>query len=305
MGSPQGAPISPLLANIYMRRFVLGWKTGGHEKRLKRAHRQLRGRLRHLLPRHGRRGHGRDAGDDVQAEADGERDRRRGCAACRRRRSTFWVTPSVGTTTAERASPIWDHARRRRRSTGYAGAITELTRATESWLDVEELIGRINRKLRGWSNYFRLGTVSKAYRTIDSHTRHRLRQWLCAKYKVRGRGRQRFPDAVPARGSWGCTSFSDRSGNCSWANVWNAFKALSESRMRENRPSGSMSGVWKRSTVGLVRHRQTKGPATDRPNLNHRATPRLYSGLQQVSGCGKIASWPDHCGLSFPARSTT
>ena len=35
IGSPQGAPISPLLANVYMRRFVKGWKTGGHEKRLK------------------------------------------------------------------------------------------------------------------------------------------------------------------------------------------------------------------------------------------------------------------------------
>jgi RNA-directed DNA polymerase len=33
-GTPQGAPISPLLSNLYMRRFVLGWKTLGHEKRL-------------------------------------------------------------------------------------------------------------------------------------------------------------------------------------------------------------------------------------------------------------------------------
>src|SRR5262249_20484560 len=33
-GTPQGAPISPLLSNIYMRRFVKGWKTGGHERRL-------------------------------------------------------------------------------------------------------------------------------------------------------------------------------------------------------------------------------------------------------------------------------
>ncbi len=32
-GTPQGAPISPLLANLYMRRFVLGWKTLGHETR--------------------------------------------------------------------------------------------------------------------------------------------------------------------------------------------------------------------------------------------------------------------------------
>ena len=33
-GTPQGGVASPLLANSYMRRFVLGWKTGGHEKRL-------------------------------------------------------------------------------------------------------------------------------------------------------------------------------------------------------------------------------------------------------------------------------
>src|SRR4029077_4306608 len=33
-GTPQGAPLSPLLANLYRRRFVLGWKVAGHEQRL-------------------------------------------------------------------------------------------------------------------------------------------------------------------------------------------------------------------------------------------------------------------------------
>ena len=33
-GIPQGAPVSPLLSNLYMRRFVLGWKVLGHERRL-------------------------------------------------------------------------------------------------------------------------------------------------------------------------------------------------------------------------------------------------------------------------------
>jgi RNA-directed DNA polymerase len=33
-GIPQGSPISPLLANFYMRRFVLGWKMFGLERSL-------------------------------------------------------------------------------------------------------------------------------------------------------------------------------------------------------------------------------------------------------------------------------
>src|SRR5271165_5894085 len=33
-GTPQGGVLSPLLANLYMRRFLLGWKANGHEQRL-------------------------------------------------------------------------------------------------------------------------------------------------------------------------------------------------------------------------------------------------------------------------------
>jgi hypothetical protein len=53
--------------------------------------------------------------------------------------------------------------------------------------------------------------------------------------------------------------------------------------MREIRTSGLMSEMWKRSMVELVRHPQTKGRGTDRLDLNHRATSRLYAIHEEAS----------------------
>ena len=51
----------------------------------------------------------------------------------------------------------------RKKITRLCSEISEMTAGRKAWLEVEEQIGRINRKLRGWSNYFRIGTVSRAY----------------------------------------------------------------------------------------------------------------------------------------------
>jgi len=59
---------------------------------------------------------------------------------------------------------------------------------------VADKAAQLNRTLIGWANYFSRGSVSKAYRIVDRHVRHRLRQWLCAKHKVPGQGYARFPD---------------------------------------------------------------------------------------------------------------
>jgi hypothetical protein len=62
--------------------------------------------------------------------------------------------------------------------------------------------------------------------------------------------------------------------------------------MREMRLSGSTSGVWKRGMMGIMRHRQTKGPGTDRPRLIHRVTPRLYTVTSElITTHQRIPDW--------------
>jgi len=65
-------------------------------------------------------------------------------------------------------------------------------------LDAEIVVERLNRKLVGWANYFRLGPVSKSYRAVNAHAIRRLRQWLCHKHKISGNGRH-ASGTVPAR----------------------------------------------------------------------------------------------------------
>ena len=193
MGSPQGAPISPLLANVYMRRFVKGWKTGGHEKRLKArivnyaddfviCCRGTADEAMNVM---------RTMMSKLKLTVNEQKTR-----LCRLPEETFdFLGYTLGRNYDCRTGESYLGPRpAQKKIDRLCGAITELTAGRKAWLDVEELMGRINRKLRGWSSYFRIGTVSKAYRNIDSHTRYRVRQWLCAKFKVRGQGKKRFTD---------------------------------------------------------------------------------------------------------------
>jgi RNA-directed DNA polymerase len=55
-----------------------------------------------------------------------------------------------------------------------------------------EVRNRLNRILRGWSNYFSYGTRLMAYRAVDHYVYDRVRYFLRHRHKMPSRGTARF-----------------------------------------------------------------------------------------------------------------
>src|SRR6516225_7388638 len=68
-----------------------------------------------------------------------------------------------------------------------------LTDRSCTWQETTTVVGDVNRTLRGWANYFSVGTVSKAYRALDAYAAVRVRRWLRFKHNVRGRKGASYP----------------------------------------------------------------------------------------------------------------
>jgi group II intron reverse transcriptase/maturase len=192
-GCPQGAPISPLLANLYMRRFILGWKVLGHERRLAAEVVNYADDLVICC-----RGTGEEALAALQnmmqqLKLTVNEAKTRLCRVPDE--SIDFLGYTIGRCYSPRTGRAYIGTRPSRKSVQrVCRQVSELTCRRWLLLDAEGRVVRINRLLRGWSNYFCLGPVSKAYRSVDWHARRRLRQWLRAKHKVRGEGTSRFPD---------------------------------------------------------------------------------------------------------------
>ena len=189
-GTPQGGVASPLLANIYMNRFLKHWRLTGRGEAF-RAH--------------------------VVSYADDFVILSRGCAA----EALAWtkaVMTRLGLTLNEAKTSLRDARQERFTFLGYSfgphwykangqwylgtspskKSVQRLKTTVGNLLvpgnnaPWQEVRDTLNRSLRGWSNYFCYGTRRSAFRSVDRYTYERVRDFLARRHKVAGRGTRRF-----------------------------------------------------------------------------------------------------------------
>ena len=189
-GTPQGGVASPLLANIYMNRFLKHWRLTGRGEAF-RAH--------------------------VVCYADDFVILSRGCAA----EALAWtkaVMTRLGLTLNEAKTSLRDARQERFTFLGYSfgphwykangqwylgtspfkKSVQRLKTTVGNLLvpgnnaPWQEVRDTLNRSLRGWSNYFCYGTRRSAFRSVDRYTYARVRDFLARRQKVAGRGTRRF-----------------------------------------------------------------------------------------------------------------
>jgi RNA-directed DNA polymerase len=192
-GTPQGGVASPLLANLYMNRFLKHWRKTGRGEAF--------------------RGHVISYADDFVILSRGYAEE-----------ALAWtkaVMTKLGLTLNEAKTKLKDARKEHFDFLGYAfgpyhyrkdgrwylGASPSKKSVRRLTAKIDELLvrgnhdpwpqvcDRLNAMLRGWSAYFSHGTRLMAYRAVDNHVYESVRHFLRRRHKVATRGARRFPGA--------------------------------------------------------------------------------------------------------------
>lgn len=192
-GTPQGGVISPLLANLYFRRFLLAWQLHGHQQRLDA----------HIV---------NYADDFVICCPPGQAE-----AAMTKMQALMARLGLEVNTTKTRIARLPEesfnflgytiggfYGKAGRRYIGTSpsrkavrGLLKRIHERTSSqWYadEPQHTVARLNSLLRGWCGYFDQGPVLRTYDVVRRYTERRIRRWLLRRAGNRGSGFAQIPD---------------------------------------------------------------------------------------------------------------
>ena len=189
-GTPQGGIVSPMLANLYMNRFLKYWRITGRGKVFRAQVVSYADDFVILS-----RGHAAEARDwtrSVMTRLDLTLNEAKTSIKAAREESFNFLGYTFGPHRYKPdghwylgASPSKKSRQRIKQKVGDLLIPGNVGR----W---EEVRDRLNQILRGWSAYFSYGSRATAYREVNNYVSERVRHFLKRRHKVQSRGTIRF-----------------------------------------------------------------------------------------------------------------
>ena len=181
-GTPQGGVISPLLANLYMNRFLKHWRQRDCGRTFQ-AHVVSYADDFVILSR------GHAAGAKAWAQATLTRlgltlnEEKTALRAARRERFTF-LGYAFGPHCLRRDGSWYLGASPSSKSVQRCKAKVSELLVAGNMAPWNEVCDQLNRLLRGWTAYFSYGSCALAYRALENHVWHRVHRFLRRRHKA-------------------------------------------------------------------------------------------------------------------------
>jgi len=191
VGTPQGGVLSPLLANLYMHRYLRYWQQQGQGE-------QFRAKVINyaddfvILSR----GHAQEALQwtrAVMAKLKLTLNESKTCIRNAQREPFDFLGYTFGPACYRKTGGRYQAAQPSARSVQRLKEKLQVVFHRGNVAPWPAVAAQANRLLRGWANYFAYGTRKKAYRAIDNYVYDRVVRFLKKRRKVSSRGTRKFP----------------------------------------------------------------------------------------------------------------
>jgi len=190
-GTPQGGVISPLLANLYMNRFLKYW-------RLQEKGKQWRAYIvayadDFVILSCGHAEQAREWTERVMRRIGLTLNEQKTSIRDARREEFDFLGYTFGTRHSVRSGKLYMAARPSKKSIQrLTTKVYDLLKPREkgSW---SEVCARLNAQLRGWRQYFSYGTLARSYHIVNRYVERRVRNFLRQRHRHSTCGTRRFP----------------------------------------------------------------------------------------------------------------
>jgi RNA-directed DNA polymerase len=191
-GTPQGGVISPLLANIYMHRFLRAW-------RQRDKGRQYRARIisyadDFVIVSRGRAAAALAWTRDVMTRIGLTLNDAKTSIRNARTETFDFLGYTLGSARAPADGRWYLAAIPSKKSLQRVKAAVHGVLHPGNQQPWSQVVADLNRRLRGWATYFKYGSRARAYQAVDRYVTAAVRQFLRRRHQVPTRGTRRFTD---------------------------------------------------------------------------------------------------------------